>query len=173
MTKTDYGEFSYNNGTFLYAVDKANFVTHALLPNHKYDNVSLEADMTLDKGGKNALLGLICRAEATSTHCRRDTNLSVVPGVGSGILEQTGENASDFKLLVQKEQADAIPTSGTIHLRADCAGDRFALYVNGNKLTEATNSDLKSGQVGFAVSSPQNEGVTVRFDNFVVREAAP
>ncbi len=173
VTKTDYGEFSYDNGTFLYAINKPNYVTHALLPNQTFDNVSLEADMTLDQGGKNAALGLICRAAANSTQLKKGYKFLVVPGAGYGILEQTGVNASDFKLLVEKEQADAVPTSGTIHLRADCAGDHLALYENGNQLVETTNSDLTSGQVGFAVSSPQNQGVTVRFDNLIVRAATP
>ncbi len=50
----------------------------------------------------------------------------------------------------------------------------FALYVNGQKLLAAQDSDFKMGQVGFAISTPsKSNGFEVRFDNYVVREAAP
>jgi hypothetical protein len=56
----------------------------------------------------------------------------------------------------------------TNHIRADCVGDTLTLYVNGEKLAEAKDSDFTSGDVGLMAGTFDQVGVDIRFDNFVV-----
>jgi hypothetical protein len=56
------------------------------------------------------------------------------------------------------------------HLRADCAGEKLSLFVNGHKLMEAQDADFTSGDVGLLAGAYEVEGVDILFDNFVVKK---
>ena len=66
-------------------------------------------------------------------------------------------------------QASPVINRGTNvnHLRADCVGDRLTLYVNGEKLAEATDATLTHGDVGLLAGAFSQPGVDIIFDNFV------
>ncbi|MBV6392747.1 MAG: hypothetical protein KPEEDBHJ_01972 [Anaerolineales bacterium] len=54
------------------------------------------------------------------------------------------------------------------HLRADCAGDTLAFFVNGSQIAQVQDAALTSGDVGIIAGSFGAPGVDVIFDNFVV-----
>jgi hypothetical protein len=65
--------------------------------------------------------------------------------------------------------SDAIQTgSGMNHLRADCIGDQLFFYVNGRLLTQVSDSEFPSGDVGILAGTFNEPGVDIVFDNFVV-----
>jgi hypothetical protein len=68
--------------------------------------------------------------------------------------------------------SDAIrKNKGTNHIRGDCVGSKLTLYVNDQKLLEASDSDLDSGKVGLFVDTDKDNkppGVDISFDNFLV-----
>ena len=64
--------------------------------------------------------------------------------------------------------SDAVRRGNAInHLRADCVGDKLSLYVNGRRVIEAEDSELKAGQVGLFVDD-NGEAIEILFDNFLV-----
>src|SRR4030042_2615043 len=52
------------------------------------------------------------------------------------------------------------------HLRADCAGTRLALYVNGEMLIEQEDKALSSGDIGLIAGALDTPGAEIWFDNF-------
>jgi hypothetical protein len=145
------------------------------LPNHSFDNVSIEVDVTLAAGAENSALGLICRAEADASNLKRGYKFLINPQGAYGAIRQNGTNASDYTLLGSGDKTAALHSgNATNHLRADCVGNNFTMYVNGQKLLSAQDSGYRDGQVGLSVNTqPNGNSADVRFDNFVVREAAP
>ena len=63
--------------------------------------------------------------------------------------------------------SDAIQNIPLNRLRAECTGNRLALFANGILLDEQTDSDFDSGGVGLIAGSYEFE-VTLLFDNFIV-----
>jgi hypothetical protein len=53
-------------------------------------------------------------------------------------------------------------------LRAECVGDRLALFANGVLLLEVFDADLPAGDVGLLAGTFSEPQVEVLFDNFVV-----
>jgi hypothetical protein len=54
------------------------------------------------------------------------------------------------------------------HLRADCIADRLDLYVNGQLLASAQDTDFSRGRVGLMAGTLSAPAVEVLFDNFSV-----
>ena len=54
------------------------------------------------------------------------------------------------------------------HLRADCANQSLALWVNDQKSLEARDPDFSSGGIGLTAGSYVSGGVDLYFDNFIV-----
>ena len=127
-------------------------------------DVRIEADAIRIGGDRNNRFGLICRLTQSG-----DYYIFLVSSDGYyGIGKVTG---SQYALLGSEAllPSDKIPTGTTyLHLRADCVGERLVLYVNGQKLHEASDPDLKSGDVGLAAGAYQAGGAEILFDNFAV-----
>jgi hypothetical protein len=69
----------------------------------------------------------------------------------------------------QMQSSDAIVQgAATNRLRADCAGTRLTLYVNGTKAAEGDDADFSSGNVGLIAGTFETPGADVFFDNFSV-----
>jgi hypothetical protein len=60
----------------------------------------------------------------------------------------------------------------TNHIRGDCLGSNLILYVNDQKVLEASDSEFDSGNVGLYVQDTGNgpPGTDVSFDNFSISE---
>jgi len=72
----------------------------------------------------------------------------------------TGEDMQYSEAILQGEN--------TNYLRAECIGQNLILYVNGQKLAVANDTDLKSGRVGLLAGTYETPGVDILFDNFAV-----
>jgi hypothetical protein len=101
-----------------------------------------------------------------------DGYLFLIQGTGSfSIRRARGRNTVP---LVDWTVSDAIEIGpGRNHIRAICAGDYLALYVNDRFVGDATDDAYSSGQVGLAASAANPLGVRVEFDNLIVSEAQP
>lgn len=73
--------------------------------------------------------------------------------------------------------ADQLQYSGAIargqaanHLRADCIGSTLTLYVNGQQLMQAQDTEFTTGDVGVVAGAYDTRGVDIYFDNFVVKK---
>ncbi len=56
------------------------------------------------------------------------------------------------------------------HLRADCTGNQFSLWVNGVLLESLEDQGFQKGDVGLIASSIRDPQVKVSFDNFIVQK---
>ncbi len=153
--------FKYENGAYKIAFTKGGLNSFGVWPKSAYENVSIEADATMTDGANNNVFGLICRAKA-ATVLENGYEFVITPGGDYGLLKIAGPGAGQTQLIGKEDQSSAIHTgNGTNHLRADCAGNRLAFYINGQQVLSEQDSQFTSGQVGFAVA----------YDNFLVREA--
>ncbi|MEY2559080.1 MAG: serine protease Do [Verrucomicrobiota bacterium] len=171
--KTEYGEFAYLDGEFRILLNKADFNTYSILPERKFDNVSVEVDARLEAGPADGVFGIICRAEANAGTASKAYIFAIRSDGIYAILKRTSPTFWDAIAFGKK--AGAIkPGKEANRLRADCSGSKLTFYVNGEKLLETTDADFKSGQLGMAVTTqPRSAAMDVRFDNFVVRAIAP
>jgi hypothetical protein len=53
-------------------------------------------------------------------------------------------------------------------MRVECEGSTLSLYVNGRLLVETTDDTFSSGYVSLGVTSYEDNGSEVAFDNFVI-----
>jgi hypothetical protein len=171
--------FDYDQGARRIVVTKGDVSTHDLLPGHPFANVSIEVDATLVDGSTTAsLFGLICRATAGDV-LQKAYQFYINADGAYALLKLTGPQVGQIQE-VKVGKSDALQKgNATNHLRADCAGNKLAMYANGQQLLSAEDADFASGQVGFAIHSNPSRGLDrhpgfeVHFDNFVVREATP
>jgi hypothetical protein len=58
------------------------------------------------------------------------------------------------------------------HIRGDCVGNTLTLYVSGQKVLEAEDSEYESGEVGLIANSGSEStaGADILFDNFFVKK---
>lgn len=167
-TKIDCCQFHYKDGGYTVQTDQSNLTVFGLLPNHKFDDVSIEVDVT-PVGPATAVFGVVCRA---SSSYDAGYFIGIRADGAHGIVKLSG---TDRKELAGAAKSDAIlPGTATNHLRAECNQNHFSLAVNGKKLLDASDGDYSSGQLGMMLlSDTSNTGVEIRFDNFVVRAATP
>lgn len=99
-----------------------------------------------------------------------DGYLFLIQGGGAyAIMRARGR---DLTPLVDWSTSDAIQTGpARNHLRAVCAGDYLAFYINERLVAEATDDAYREGQVGLAASAATRLGTRIQFDNLTVSEA--
>ncbi len=111
--------------------------------------------------------------EATTTFAPTDGDgyLFLIQGSGAyGIFRSSGRR---LQSLVDWATSDAVNVSPVAnHLRAVCAGDYLAFYVNDRLVAEAIDDQYSVGQVGLVASTADRLGVQVNFDNLVVHAAS-
>lgn len=107
---------------------------------------------------------------ATAAPNEGDGYLFLIQGTGSAaIMRARGRSVTP---LVNWTQHDAIrPGRAKNTLRAICAGDYLAFYVNDQLVAQTTDSTYRSGQVGLAASAANPLGVRVEFDNLMIYRA--
>jgi hypothetical protein len=71
----------------------------------------------------------------------------------------------------QLAPSEAIPLDqGLLLLRADCIEDRLSLYVGGELIAEANDSDFASGNIGLLAGAFEEAGTDIAFDNLLVEK---
>jgi hypothetical protein len=107
---------------------------------------------------------------ATAAPNEGDGYLFLIQGTGSAAIMRARGRA--VTPLVNWTQHDAIRTGRAKNtLRAICAGDYLAFYVNDQLVAQTTDSTFRSGQVGLAASAANPLGVRVEFDNLMIYRA--
>ncbi len=132
-----------------------------------YADVVLETAVRQLSSEPNNAYGLVCRASSNDSRngyyflISGDGLVSirrVERGLSSPIVDWTPNNA-----VRQGER--------TNQLRAICAGEYLALYVNNQLAAEGTDGRFTQGLVGFAASGSEDGAVRVSFENFTIRAA--
>jgi tetratricopeptide (TPR) repeat protein len=161
LTESDY-TIDYADGHYRFDIAKDNILVTGR-PQLDFSDVSVEVDGA-KASGPDSVYGVICRYQDGDNYYvleMTDTGSSAIYKLKGG----------QWQALAEFGQSAAIQTgTATNHLRADCVGETLTLYVNGQKVAEAQDSDFASGDVALMAGSYDNPGVEVLFDNFVVRQ---
>ncbi|MBI5838647.1 MAG: hypothetical protein HZB19_00965 [Chloroflexi bacterium] len=161
-SQADGGMMDYDGGGYRFLVNELN-MNFWSTPHQNFADVRIEVDSGKLNGPDENRIGLICRFTGNDYYFFL---ISSDGFYGIGIF--TGGKAI---LLGQSEmQASANIRTGMAinHLRADCAGDKLTLYINGFETASVQDSTLTSGDIGLLAGTFAQPGVDVIFDNFVV-----
>lgn len=159
----DTGSVGYANGYYV-VVSYGNGSTMWGVANRSFDNVDIEVDAMPVSGPENNDYGIICREQKEGSGyyflISSDGYYAIAKGTETG-----------YEWLVDFTESDAIKQgNNTNHLRAVCNGTQLSLYVNGQLVAKAGDSDFSSGDIALTATSYESESVEVRFDNLVVRK---
>jgi len=162
----DNGSTDYNNGTY-----RINVVTT------QYDawanpGKSFDADMIVEvdavkAGGPDANdFGVICRYNQQDGGIFNFYYFIIGSDGYAAIYKMVDSSAT---ALSEQTGVSAIKASETNHLRAECVGSNLTLYVNGQKILSASDSDLTGGgDAGLLAGTFDTAGTDITFDNFLV-----
>jgi len=128
-------------------------------------DAQIEVDATRTGGPDNGEFGVICRYQDGDNYYALKVSSDGYYGINK---RKDGE----WNTLVDWQSSAAIRQGdGALNrLRADCAGDRLALSVNGELLVETRDSEFVSGDIGLLAGTFEEGGTNVLFDNLVVRQ---
>jgi hypothetical protein len=126
----------------------------------------IEVDATPVSGGipekEDAGLGVMCRVLDYDNYYSFGIHGDGHPAI---FKQKNGE----WDELASGPPTDAFKGGNTTNrLRADCVGSNLTLYVNGQKVLEAQDSDFQAGQVGLFAQDDGGKGIEILFDNFLV-----
>jgi len=157
------GISDYADGKFRILVNEPNF-DYWSNPKLSFKNARIEVDSVKQAGPDINRFGLICRY--------KDEHNFYFFIISSDSYYGVGKVKDDHLSLIGMNEmlpSDAIQSgSGLNHLRADCIGDQLFFYVNGRLLTQVSDSEFPSGDVGILAGTFNEPGVDIAFDNFVV-----
>ncbi len=129
-------------------------------------DISIAVDATKIGGPDENVMGVMCRYSKIN-----DAYNFYYFMIGSdGYVAIAKMKDSNSELISGEEMtpSDAINTTITNHIRADCIGDTLTLYVNDTKVATATDGDFTGGDVGLIAGTFSEPGVDIHFDNFIV-----
>ena len=132
-----------------------------------YTDVVLETAVRQLSQERNNAYGLVCRVSSSSS---RNGYYFLISGDGLVSIRRVERNLSSP--IVDWTPHNAVRQDGRNNrLRAICAGEYLAFYVNGQLVAEGVDDRFSSGPVGFAASGSENGSVQVTFSNLTIRAA--
>ena len=135
-------------------------------PGLNFTDSVIEVDTSKVGGPDDNDFGIICRYQNLSNFY-----FFIVSSDGFYGIAKVTDGEQELIGLENMEYSDAINQGNSSNkLRADCNGQNLALYINGQKLMEITDSEYSSGDVGLIAGTFDVAGTELQFDNFVVRK---
>ena len=132
-----------------------------------YEDVVLETAVRQLSAEQNNAYGLVCRASSPDS---RNGYYFLISGDGLASIRRVERSLSSP--IVDWTPHNAVRQGERDNqLRAICAGDYLALYVNGQLVAEGTDERFTAGLVGFAGSGSEEGSVQVTFTDFSIRAA--
>jgi hypothetical protein len=154
-------------GQFHMKINSPDIIAWTVCDNHPFSDFVLEADATHVEGPDANAFGLIFRFNQSTDEFY---NFSIGAD-GYYVLSLDGLNYTEPKFIVEWNTSPAITLGKeTNHLKVVAIGDRIEYYVNDQLVGEAIDPNLVSGDVGFFVSSFDEGGVHISFDNLKVSQ---
>lgn len=159
----DTGKVGYGNG-YYYVVSYGDGNTMWGVAHRSFSDGVIEVDATQVSGPANNDYGVICRTADPESGVGYYMLIS-----GDGYYAIVKGTDAGFEWLVDFTESSAIRQGNTTnHIRAVCNGSKLSLYVNGQLVGEAEDSEFKSGDIALTATSYESTAVEVRFDNLVV-----
>lgn len=132
-----------------------------------YEDVVLETAVRQLSPEPNNAYGLVCRANSNEN---RNGYYFLISGDGFISIRRVERNLSSP--IVDWTPHNAVRQGERNNrLRAICAGEYLALYVNGQLVAEGTDGRFTKGLVGFAASGSEDGSVQVDFTQLTIRAA--
>ena len=156
------GITDYNDGRYKIAL-YTNEMFYWANPYQNFTDVIIEVQAMKVSGGDDMQYGIICR------HADIDNWYALVISADGYAAVRKRVQGNDLDYIAEWVQVPSVKTgNATNNLRAECIGDRLALYVNGSLAIETTDSDISSGDAGLIAGTFEQSSTEVLFDNFVV-----
>jgi len=161
----DDGSTDYVNGVYRIYVDEANYDIWAN-PGLNFTDTVIEVEATKIGGPEDNDFGVICRYQDLDSFY-----FFIISSDGFYGVAKVINGEQELIGMENMEESDAINQGSASNIiRADCVGNQLSLYINGEKVADASDSQYPSGDVGLIAGTFDISGTDVHFDNFVVRE---
>ncbi len=130
----------------------------------KTEDVTIEVEATqlsdFDENG----YGIICRADANNNG---DGYYFLISGDGYASIRK-GDGADVPELTEWTKYSAINKGQATNKIKAVCAGDQLALYVNDELVAEATDSTFPSGFTALTAVAEEGGNARITFDNLTI-----
>ena len=162
MATSQNGAADYEDGVYRIRVNQANADVWAS-PGLDLADARIEVDAIKVGGDRNNRFGILCRVSPGQFYIFLVSSDGYY-GIGK-VIDNQYQLLGSAALL----QNEFIPKgSAYLHLRVDCVEDLLRLFVNGEKIAEVRDQDLRSGDIGLAAGAYTANGADILFDNFQV-----
>jgi hypothetical protein len=168
-TDTD-SSVEYVNETLQFIVFTDNYFVWSTPDDEDYSNVHIEVTALNNSTDTNTAFGIICNMQITDVSYYFAVTLNGQYAIAKSMLA-----LDDVFLTNNDEWGDSslIPQNASSYrIGADCGSDgTLTLYVDGQQIDSATDTDYTSGNVAlFTWSADQPAGANVSFDDFRMTE---
>jgi hypothetical protein len=118
--------------------------------------------------GASTTFDVLCGASGRGTDPGTAYLFVLGPGgrYGLGSVYQKGHYALLFE---SSESTGAYRPQAANHVRADCSGGFLTMTLNGSRLFQVFDDQLRGGNVGFEVDATAQKAASAVFKNLVVR----
>ncbi|MCF6278256.1 MAG: hypothetical protein L3J16_05835 [Anaerolineales bacterium] len=164
---TDGGRANYQDGSYRVDVTTEQMDIWAHPGWNMPNNLSVSVDATLISGSIDNDYGLLCRYNRGDVNdeyyffvISSDGYAGIGLASGGETKVLSGENLEPVGEIKQGKATNTI--------RADCVGSQLTLYVNGKQVLSASDSTLKSGDVGVIAGTFAEPNTSIMFDNLAV-----
>lgn len=156
------GTMDYDGGGFRFLINSLN-TNFWSTPRKSFRDVRIEVDLAKLSGPDENRIGLLCR------FVEDDYYFFMISSDGYYTIGKFIDGSAILLGQSEMQYHPAVHTGFAVnHLRADCISNMLVLYVNGNPVAQARDSELSEGKAGLLAGSFNQPGVDIIFDNFVV-----
>ncbi|WP_322512458.1 zinc-ribbon domain-containing protein [Chloroflexus sp.] len=152
--------YAYEQGRYVIEVKEPETLAWALVEGN-YRNVIIETSYSIPRDSPGGAAGLIFHYQDADNFY-----LFSVSNDGYYALELLEDN--QWVTLIDWTQHEAI-SSESNRMRVELRGDEITLYVNDRRLEQTRDPTFTRGEVGLAVTSFDESGTIVRFDEITIR----
>ncbi len=155
---------NYDNGAYRIQVNVANYDAWSNPDTLTFTDVQIEVDATKNAGPDTNDFGVICRYIDQDKYY-----YGIISSDGFyGIYKKTAEGGYQLGQGGEQSSDKILQGAATNHIRFDCVGSTFTLYVNGQQIDQRSDSSYKEGNVGLIAGTYTETGVDISFDNLFV-----
>lgn len=160
-TESANASYAFVDGTYAITVKKPNMIVWKAVKGD-FSDAAISVD-ALFEAGKQSAAGLLF-------HYQDDKNFYIFTVTQDGRYGLDVYKDDQLTTLIDWTESSAIKGAGeTNAMRVETVGDKIRLYDNDELLDEVSDATLTSGRAAIAVNTFDDTGVTVRFDNLLVR----
>lgn len=152
--------YAYEQGDYVIEVKEPELLVWALVDG-SYRNVVIETSYSIPANSPGGAAGLIFRYQDEDNFY-----LFSVSNDGYYALELLEDN--QWVTIIDWTQHEAINPENN-RMRVELRGDEITLYVNDRRLEQTRDPTFTRGEVGLAVTSFDESGIIVRFDEITIR----